>query len=486
MKTCAISAGLPMLLAVGGFLLVASLDHHRSRAQSSPAAPDNDVALKAAGQDEGRPTFAVTLKRPRPTLANTPAKTRYEPSHGVYLGAALDLSHLGQGGTRAGEFAALMRQWEKESERKHAIYSQFVSFPQEDGKFPAWDSDPHGWPTIADFCDATTALHATPLITLEPQLPLPFADDWHEGSAAYDATVSLARSAGKWGRPIFIRFAHEMNGSWYPWAEWIDRNRNLRRDPDEDTGFTAAHYRRAYRNVAAMFRQYAPNAALVWCPNSGLLSGPRRDVFRPFYPGDDVVDWVGLDIYERGWSLPMPGAHLWGGQFGHNLHFDAADNPDTEANESVDFYQTFAAGKRKPLMICETAATLSYRNDLPGDERARLNHQWKAGFWNTHEYGWMQSVYGTSYYHRQSVLQPLDLAFPQIKAIIWFQLAKREYIPAQKRTAGERQIVWFENQWADYRIGGGIAENQSSQFAAKEISIYRDLTANPWFLSSVK
>lgn len=62
-----------------------------------------------------------------------------------------------------------------------------------------------------------------------------------------------------------------------------------------------------------MFRQYAPNAALIWCPNSGLLGGERREVFTPWYPGDDVVDWVGMDTYERGFTMPMPGAHLWGG-----------------------------------------------------------------------------------------------------------------------------------------------------------------------------
>ncbi|MDH7896471.1 hypothetical protein NBU61_28315, partial [Escherichia coli] len=152
----------------------------------------------------------------------------------------------------------------------------------------------------------------------------------------------------------------------------------------------SALYRQSYRNVAQMFRRYAPNVALVWCPNSGLLGGPRGDVFTPWYPGDDVVDWVGLDTYERGWTMPMPGAKLWGGQFAHTLTHDDADNSTTPQNESVNFYNTFAVKKRKPLMICETAATLSFRDDLPDDQRAAISTDWKSGYWNPSEYGWMQ------------------------------------------------------------------------------------------------
>jgi hypothetical protein len=323
------------------------------------------------------------------------------------------------------------------------------------------------------------------VLTLEPQQLQPFYTNWKAGSLAYEATAAFARAAGNWKKPIFVRFAHEMNGSWYPWAEWTDKNRNQQRDPGEDTGNTALLYRRAYRNVAQMFRLYAPNVALVWCPNSGLLGGARRDPYTPWYPGDDVVDWVGLDVYERGWTMPMPGAHLWAGQFAHTLTHDAADDPDTAQNESIDFYKTFAVGKNKPLMLCETGATLSYRNDLSAVARTELTGDWKAGYWNANEYGWLQNVYGSSYFKEEPILHPIDKEFPKLKAIVWFQIAKREYIPVQKTVDSHTQMVWFDNSWADYRVGGSGEEGVVSPTSQQELKLYHDLTASSYFLSRV-
>lgn len=415
-----------------------------------------------------------------------PRRARYEPRRGAYLGVALDLSGVKGPGSRTGEIADLVGQWETASWRRQAILLQFIQFPHEDGSFPKWEADPWGWVAAQEFAQAADACKGAPLFTLEPMKPEVFRD-WWEGSPAYDATEAFARAAGAWGKPMFIRFAHEMNGNWYPWAEWIDKNRNMARDPGEETGFTAADYRAAYRNVALMFRKYAPNAALVWCPNSGLLGGGRRDVFKPFYPGDDVVDWAGLDIYERGWSMPTPGAHLWSGQFAQNLTVDAADDPKTKQDESVNFYQTYVEKRRKPLMVCETSATLSYRTDLSLDQRELLSHQWKAGYWNPQEYGWLQAVYGTTKYKETELSRPIDTKFPQLKAILWFQIAKNEYaIPVEKTEGGKKQIIWFDNEWADYRIGGGVEKDKSSRYAALEMDLLRKLTKDGYFVSAIE
>lgn len=434
------------------------------------------------------PNRPVSTPAAKPAPKPAPGGAKYEPARGAYLGAALDFSDLTTPGSRLGAMADRMGEWEGKSWRENAIYVSFNPFPHDDGSFPSWDRDPKGWATIADFCNASAALDAAPLLTLEPQVPRVFVDDWNPGSSPYQATLELATQLGKWGKPAFMRFGHEMNGSWYPWAEWADKNRNMRRDPGEETGFFAADYRQAYRNVAGLFRKHAPNVALVWCPNSGLLGGVRRDVFTPWYPGDDVVDWVGLDVYERGWTMPMPGAHLWGGQFAYNLTRDMADDPSTpDKNESVNFYETFAVKKNKPLMLCETGATLSFRSDLGDVEREVLNHGWKAGRWNDAEYGWMQGVYGTSAFKDHKLLQPIDRAFPKLKAVVWFQIGKREYIPVENRkTDGTIEMVWFDNAWADYRIGGAAREDQGiSDFTEAELDMFRKLTNTPYFLSKI-
>ena len=403
----------------------------------------------------------------------------YEPKSGAYLGAALDTSEIR--GDAVSSLTSQMQGFNAESGKKQALYLHFLQFPNVRGEFGDWNSDANGWIPAAKFAKAADNAGAAPILTLEPFRPELFLD-WKPGSPAFDATKAFAEGAGAWKKPVFIRFAHEMNGSWYPWSEWIDRNQNMVRDADEETGFTAAKYRQVFRNVALMFRKYAPNAAMVWCPNSGLLGGGQRDVFRPFYPGDDVVDWVGLDIYERGWSLPQPGAKLWGGQFAHNLTHDMTDNPDTKENESVNFYLLYGQWKRKPIMICETAATLSFRSDLDEKARAQMNRDWKIGYWNDNEYGWMQGVYGTSG-SSTKFLKPIDKEFPMVKALVWFQIAKREFLPAQK---SDGTFVWFKNEWADYRIGGGVSEGVKSAFEREELDVYRSLTKGKYFLSSVQ
>lgn len=458
-------------------------------AGAAPAGSDSGsrFAATAPRMNTGK---AVPARTAKPAKAKAVAQMRplakYEPPTGAYIGAALDTSKYTDPSVRTEQITAAQLVWEKKTNKKHAIYVHFLEFPHDDGSFPTWDNDPQGWSTAAQVSDAAAATGAAPMLTLEPKKLELFFTNWKPGAPGYDATEAFAKGAGKWGKPLFIRFGHEMNGSWYPWSEWSDKNRNQRRDPGEETGNTALLYRRAYRNVAAMFRQHAPNAALVWCPNSGLLGGQRRDVYRPWYPGDDVVDWVGLDVYERGWTMPMPGAHLWGGQFAFSLTHDAADDGSTPQNESVNFYQTFAVEKNKPMMLCETGATLSYRTDLSADERMNLTNQWKAGYWNSSEYGWMQSVYGTSWYKEQPLLQPIDKQFPLLKAVVWFQIAKREYIPTERTTDGKTEIFWFDNSWADYRVGGAADEGATSPYAEQELDLYRKLIAPGYFLSNVR
>ena len=278
--------------------------------------------LSACASDAATPPIKVDpFAADKPVGAVKPAP--YEPARGVYLGAALDTSEVS--GDATDYLARQMNAFDAQAGKKQALFLHFTQFPNLQGEFGTWNEDANGWVSANTFANATSEVGATPILTLEPFAPQTFLN-WKPGSVSYEATKAFAQGAGAWGKPLFIRFAHEMNGSWYPWSEWNDLNKNMRRDPEENTGFSAANYVQMYRNVASMFRQYAPNAALIWCPNSGLLGGEKRDVFRPYYPGDDVVDWVGIDIYERGWTMPRPGAHLWGGQFAHNLTHDMTDD----------------------------------------------------------------------------------------------------------------------------------------------------------------
>jgi beta-mannanase len=82
--------------------------------------------------------------------------------------------------------------------------------------------------------------------------------------------------------PVAIRFAHEMNGFWYPWCEQANAN-------------SAGEYVAAWRHVHDLFSAAgATNVTWVWSPN---LSYTNSTPLRELYPGDDYVDWLGLSGY---------------------------------------------------------------------------------------------------------------------------------------------------------------------------------------------
>jgi mannan endo-1,4-beta-mannosidase len=83
--------------------------------------------------------------------------------------------------------------------------------------------------------------------------------------------------------PVAIRFAHEMNGHWYPWATTVNGN-------------SPRQYVQAWRHVHGVFAaQGATNVAWVWSPNVNRHL-PGRPL-RSMYPGDRYVDLVGIVGY---------------------------------------------------------------------------------------------------------------------------------------------------------------------------------------------
>jgi Glycosyl hydrolase family 26 len=141
--------------------------------------------------------------------------------------------------------------------------------------------------------DAVWSRGSVPFITWEPhsyeggEFPLRLIQ-----SGRYDPYIRRsAEEARVWGKPILVRFMHEMNGDWYPWGRSVGNN-------------NAELLKEAWRHVVGIFREEgASNVEWVWTPNvntDGALP------FADLYPGDRWVDWVGLDGYngteDQGWS----------------------------------------------------------------------------------------------------------------------------------------------------------------------------------------
>lgn len=101
----------------------------------------------------------------------------------------------------------------------------------------------------------------------------------------YDAEIALFWDImAEMGQPFFLRLGYEFNGSW--------------------NGYQASGFREAYRRVAAG-RGSVP-AALTWCAAAEEL-GEWED----FYPGDGVVDWWGIDLFDtEHFTLPQVEAFM--------------------------------------------------------------------------------------------------------------------------------------------------------------------------------
>ena len=124
----------------------------------------------------------------------------------------------------------------------------------------------------------------------------------------YSHVRNVLNTLNSYNKPMFIRFANEMNCS------------SLGDDPHK--------YIEVFRTVANMVHEY-PNFAVVWAPNDlGALDRP----FEYFYPGDEYVDWVGVSCYSVKYFV---------------------GNRNTTYNDSVYFMTgdfAWATNKIKPVM----------------------------------------------------------------------------------------------------------------------------------------
>ncbi|MGY1605141.1 glycoside hydrolase family 26 protein [Geodermatophilus sp. SYSU D00815] len=161
--------------------------------------------------------------------------------------------------------------------------------------YQAW----HGTPAFdAARASAVADRGALPLLTWEPWDPAAGVEQpaytlARIADGAFDAYVAaFARQVRDWGRPLALRFLHELNATHYPWGAGVNGN-------SAETAVAA------YRHVREVFRREGADLVTwVWCvnvPARGYAAIP------PLYPGDDDVDWVAVDGYNGGTALP------WGG-----------------------------------------------------------------------------------------------------------------------------------------------------------------------------
>lgn len=109
-------------------------------------------------------------------------------------------------------------------------------------------------------------------------------------AGTYDSYMTTFLTAVKnLGFPVAIRWAHEMNGNWYPWSEQVNGN-------------SAGQFAQAWQHVHNL-------AATVGATNITWVFAPTTDysgstALSELYPGDAYVDVVAMQGYNWGTSGP--------------------------------------------------------------------------------------------------------------------------------------------------------------------------------------
>lgn len=254
--------------------------------------------------------------------------------------------------------------------------------------------------------DQVAGMGGVLMLTLEPHEGLGAVND--ESVAALTELLSEVNAKGV---PVLLRFAHEMNGSWYPWGQ----------QPEA--------YVEAFRTVATAVREDTPGTEMIWAPNYGggyPFSGGEfeaepgasdfalldtdgdgeltetDDPYAPYYPGDDVVDWVGMSLYHWGSTYPWESSEMpEDDKFSDQLH---GTYDGLAGDESIlpDFYSIYSEDRDKPLAIPETAAFVT------ADASPELALDIKRAWW------------------RQIFSPEVHSEFPNLRMVNWFNWDKYE------------------------------------------------------------
>lgn len=192
------------------------------------------------------------------------------------------------------KFAFRSMEYEKEVDSNLAAFAlEAGSKPAIAGAYFDLSSQPKN---MKRFLDAVGAQGVIPFVTLDPK-------DWDEPDIAYQRSFIRLINEGKFdssleaqaaalrdfGKPVMIRFGHEMNGNWYPYSGVFIGGKT--------EGPT--NYVKAWRRVHGIFTAAGADKLLwVYCPN--WESFPAEEWNRPYqyYPGSEFVDLISVDTYE--------------------------------------------------------------------------------------------------------------------------------------------------------------------------------------------
>jgi beta-mannanase len=226
---------------------------------------------------------------------------------------------------------------------------------------------------------------------------------YHKGDEKFPtkAEIAMTRDAAN-PRVLLLNWKVAYNSTWAKvaageqdnrinaWADFVKANYNdkfflaLHHEPENDiqtsvaSGMTAKDYAAMYRRVITMLRAKGVDNAINVVAYMGNEKWMAQSWWKDIYPGDEYVDWIGLDSY-----VSVEKGYYHFGDFGDLLN----RRPTGGGTSWIDWATT--AHPSKPIMIAEWG--MYHRTSVKVDKAAAFN----------------------------TVLPELK-AHPQIKAIVYF------------------------------------------------------------------
>ncbi len=270
-----------------------------------------------------------------------------------------------------------------------SLYEQRVAYPL----------DPESATFLEQMVEQVAPQGAVALLSLEPSVALGDLDEADASALA----ETLSRLHAEHGTTFLLRFAPEMNGTWYSWGQ------------------QPRAYVSAFRELAEVVHASAPEARTVWSPvygagypygaaygdvdpdrtrdvagldtdADGRLDGDD-DPYGPYWPGAEAVDWVGLTLFHFGIDRGRednaldPSSGGAPGEDERSIGFETDVAPRAGAfrarleerfgydgtGRREPFYERFAEPYDLPLLV-ETGAV--WLPDLAGDPELRIKRAW--------------------------------------------------------------------------------------------------------------
>ncbi|MBY6052615.1 glycoside hydrolase family 26 protein [Cytobacillus firmus] len=216
---------------------------------------------------------------------NVPAE-KYEPRSGIYLGGYVLQDEY---------IDTSMNTFNKLTGKTHASYFKYVGY---------------GKPFPKEWAEEVIAAGGFPQVAWEPNNGLDEVKD-------DEYLRQFAKDAGDLNVPILLRYASEMNGTWTFYSGHSEQ------------------YIEKWKLVHDVMEKDAPNVMMLW----NVFTMPESTIDE-FYPGDEYVDYVGVNIYNV---------------FYHNDKIEEKSDFEDPLRLLDYVYNTYS--HRKPIVIGEFGVT---------------------------------------------------------------------------------------------------------------------------------